>query len=166
MGKPLRAGARGRLGTSGVARRPGKNDACAKVEPHSENRPGGRLHYCGKHFEKPRIPLGEAAILEDPRRAGLWRLHLPRNCAQVNSHIMALAIVLGANSDAQPVLTAKGVADYVAKYITKYGAGMSVHAKIASLLDDIIVKRTGDGSTMTVASLLSKAFIATAVPGF
>jgi len=82
----------------------------------------------------------------------------------VNSHIIALAIVLGANSDTQPVLTAKGVADYVAKYITKYGAGMSVHAKIASLLDDIIVKRAGDGSTMTVASLLSKAFIATAVP--
>ena len=127
LGDPLRVGARGRLGTSGVARRPGKNDACAKAEPHSENRAGGRVYYCGKHYEKPRIRQGDAAILEDPRRKGLWRLNLPRNCAQVNNHIVALAIVLGANTDAQPVLTAKGVADYVAKYITKYGAGMSVH---------------------------------------
>ena len=85
------------------------------------------------------------------------------NCAHVNNHITALAIALGANTDAQAVLTAKGVADYVAKYITNYGAGQSVHARIASLLDDII-SRTPDGRTLTVASLLSKAFIATAVP--
>ena len=49
------------------------------------------------------------------------------------------------------------------KYITKYGAGMSVTARIASLLDDI-VSRVPDGKTMTVSSLISKAFIATAVP--
>ena len=52
---------------------------------------------------------------------------------------------------------------HVAKYITKYGAGQSVHARIASLLDDIICRQPDD-RTMTVASLLSKAFIATAVP--
>ena len=71
--------------------------------------------------------------------------------------------MLGANSDCQPILTAKGVADYVCKYITKYGAGMSVNARVASLLDDII-SRVPEGRTMTVAPLLAKAFIATAVP--
>ena len=71
--------------------------------------------------------------------------------------------MLGANSDCQPILTAKGVADYVCKYIMKYGAGMSVNARVASLLDDII-SRVPEGRTMTVAPLLAKAFIATAVP--
>ena len=80
----------------------------------------------------------------------------------MNSHLVAFAIALGANTDCQPVLTAKGVADYVAKYITKYGAGMSVTNRIASLLDDIIARTTAE--TTTVASVLSKAFIATAVP--
>ena len=47
--------------------------------------------------------------------------------------------------------------------ITKYGAGMSVNARVASLLDDII-SRVPEGRTMTVAPLLAKAFIATAVP--
>ena len=132
LGPPLRAGARGRVRGSGVARRPTKHESCARVEPHSETKAGGPQYYCAKHYEKPRIPTGEAAILEDPRRPGLWSLHLPRNCAQVNNHLAALAICLGANTDAQAVLTAKGVADYVAKYITKYGAGQSVHSRIAS----------------------------------
>ena len=137
LGEPLRAGARPRVGGTGVARRPAKGEACAKVEPHTEKNADGPTYYCGKHHEKPRIHTGDAAILEDPRRKGLWRLHLPRNCAYVNSHLVAAAIVLCANSDCQPILTAKGVADYVCKYITKYGAGMSVAARVASLLDDI-----------------------------
>ena len=121
MGEPLRAGARPRVGGTGVARRPAKTESCAKVEPHTEKNEGGPTYYCGKHHEKPRIRTGDAAILEDPRRKGLWRLSLPRNCAYVNSHLAAMAIVLCANSDCQPILTAKGVADYVCKYITKYG---------------------------------------------
>ena len=163
VGQPLRAGVRARVGTRGIARRPARCEACAKIEPHTEHNEGGPSYYCGKHFEKARIRTGDAAILEDERRKGLWRLHLPRNCAHVNSHIVALAIALGANTDGQAILTAKGVADYVCKYITKYGAGMSVSARIASLLDDIVT-RVPEGKTMTVASLLAKAFIATAVP--
>ena len=100
-------------------------------------------YYCGKHFEKP-------------RRKGLWRLHLPRNCAHVNSHLVALAIVLGANTDCQPILTAKGVADYMCKSITKYGAGQSVTSRIAFLLDDI-VSHVPESSMMTIASLLATA---------
>ena len=145
-----------------MARRPTKTEACAKVEPHTERREGGPLYYCGKHFEKPRVRVGDAAILEDERRPGLWRLHLPRNCAHVNGRLVALAMALGANTDCQPVLTAKGVADYVSKYITKYGAGMSVTSRISSLLDDIVSRCNTE--TLTIASLLSKAFIATAVP--
>ena len=113
-------------------------------------------YYCGKHFEKPRIRTGGAAILEDQCRKGLWRLHLPRNCAHVNSHLVALAIVLGANTDCQPILTAKGVADYMCKYITKYGAGQSVTSRIAFLLDDI-VSHVPESSMMTIASLLTTA---------
>ena len=55
----------------------------------------------------------------------------------MNSHLAAMAIVLCANSDCKAILTAKGVADYVCKYITKYGAGMSVTSRVTSLLDDI-----------------------------
>ena len=120
VGEPLRVGARPKVGARGVARRPTKHEACAKVEPHTEKNEGGPTYYCGKHHEKPRIRTGDAAILEDPRRKGLWRLYLPRNCAHVNGHLVAEAIVLGANKDAQPVTTAKGVADYACKYITKY----------------------------------------------
>ena len=142
LGEPPRAGARARVGDKGVCRRPAKTESCAKVEPHTEKNAGGPTYYCGKHHEKPRVHAGDAAIVEDPHRKGLWRLSLPRNCAYVNSHLVACAIVLGANSDCQPILTAKGVADYVCKYITKYGAGMSVTSRIASLLDDIIGRVT------------------------
>ena len=74
-----------------------------------------------------------------------------------------LMIVLGANMDAQVVTTAKGAADYVAKYISKYGAGQSVTSRIGSLLDDII-GRLPEDKTCTVAKVMSKAFVATAVP--
>jgi hypothetical protein len=77
---------------------------------------------------------------------------------------MALVILfLCANMDAQVVATAKGAADYVAKYISKYGAGQSVNARIASLIDDIIT-RLPEEKKSTIASVMSKAFIATAVP--
>ena len=131
-----------------MARRPAKHESCAKMEPGTEKNPDGPVYYCGKHFEKPRIPVGEAAILEDPRRKGLWRLSMARNCAHINSHLVGAAIALGANTDAQPVLTAAGVADYVTKYITKYGTGQSVMARVSSLLDDVIGKLSeGKGTT-------------------
>ena len=65
--------------------------------------------------------------------------------------------------DAQVVATLKGAADYVATYISKYGAGQSVNARIGSLLDDIITRLPEDKKS-TVASVMAKAFIATAVP--
>ena len=68
-----------------------------------------------------------------------------------------------ANTDAQAVVTTKGAADYVAKYISKYGAGQSVNARIGSLLDDIITKLP-EGKKTTVSSILAKAFVATSVP--
>ena len=160
---PLRVGARAKVGETGVARRPAKHESCAKMEPGTEKNPDGPVYYCGKHFEKPRIPVGEAAILEDPRRKGLWRLHMPRNCAHINSHLVAVAIALGANTDAQPILTAGGVADYVTKYMTKYGTGQSVMARVSSLLDDVISKLP-EGKGATVAHVMAKAFIATAAP--
>ena len=76
----------------------------------------------------------------------------------MNGFIVLLAFYLGANTDGQVVTTAKGAADYVAKYISKYGAGQSVAARIGSLLDDII-GRIEENKTSTVASLLSKAFV-------
>ena len=79
------------------------------------------LCYCGKHVEKLRVRKHCEAVGEDPRRPGLFRLHLARNCAVVNSMHVMLAISLGANCDGQAVLITKGAADYVAKYISKYG---------------------------------------------
>ena len=70
---------------------------------------------------------------------------------------------LCANVDAQVVTTAKGASDYVCKYITKYGAGLSVNARVASLLDDIIT-RIPEDKKYTVAGVMAKAFIAAAVP--
>ena len=61
------------------------------------------------------------------------------------------------------MLTATGAADYVAKYISKYGSGSTVASHVAHLIDDIICKQD-PGHKMTIASLLSKAFVATAVP--
>ena len=146
-----------------VCRRPTRCQACAKVEPSTAHDAGGPLYYCGKCFEKPRIPPDEAALVEDERRRNLWRLCMSRNSKYINGHIPVVAIFLGANMDAQAVVTTKGAADYVAKYISKYGSGQSVNARIGSLLDDIITKLP-EGKKTTVASILAKAFVATSVP--
>ena len=159
----MRRGLRGRVGDKGVARRPTKFAACAKVEPSTAHDAGGPSYYCGKCFEKPRIPAGDAALIEDDRRRDLWRLCLPRNSAYINGYIALLALTLCANMDAQVVATMKGAADYVTKSISMYGAGQSVNARIGSLLDDIITKMPEDKKA-TVASVMAKAFIATAVP--
>ena len=153
---PLRRGQRN-------CRRPTACQACAKVEPSTAHDSGGPTYYCGKGFEKPRIPPGEAALVEDERRRNLWRLCCQRNTPYMNGHIPLLANYLMANMDAQAVVTTKGAADYVAKYISKYGAGQSVNARIGSLLDDIITKLP-EGKKTTVSSILAKAFVATSVP--
>ena len=123
LAKQLRAGVRPRLGCKGVARRPKGHEHCAKMEPNTAHDPGGPKHFCGKGFEKPRVPVGDAALVEDDRRKDLWRLHLPRNGPHLNGYIPTIMVALGANMDAQTVTTAKGAADYVAKYISKYGPG-------------------------------------------
>ena len=110
------------------------------MEPSTAHDPGGPTYYCAKGFEKPRVPVGEAALLEDERRKGLWRLHMPRNGPHLNGYIPLLMLALCANMDAQTVMTAKGAADNVAKYISKYGASQSVAARIGSILDDIVSK--------------------------
>jgi hypothetical protein len=133
------------------------------MEPSTAHDACGPKYYCGKGFEKPRIPPGEAAIIEDERRKDLWRLFLPRNSPYLNGYMALVILYLCANMDAQVVVTAKGAADYVAKYISKYGAGQSVNARIASLIDDIIT-RLPEEKKSTIASVMSKAFIATAVP--
>ena len=74
-----------------------------------------------------------------------------------------MLLFLCANVDAQVVTTAKGASDYVCKYITKYGTGQSVNARVANLIDDIITKIPEDKKS-TVASVMAKAFVATAVP--
>ena len=157
------AGARARVGHRGVGRRPTKHDACAKVEQSTVHDPQGPKYYCGKNFKKPRISAGDAALLEDERRKDLWRLFLSRNSPYINGIILSMLFFLCANVDAQVVTTLKGASDYVCKYITKYGAGQSVNARVASLIDDIITKLPED-KKYTVAGVMAKAFIATAVP--
>ena len=163
LARPLRRGARGRTVGGGVARRPTAHDSCAKMEPSTAHDAAGPKYYCGKAFEKPRIPHGEAAIIEDDRRRDLWRLYLPRNSPHINGYMPLVTLFLCANMDAHVVTTAKGAVEYVAKYISKYGAGQSVNARIASIIDDIIT-RLPEEKKSTIASVMSKAFIATAVP--
>ena len=70
---------------------------------------------------------------------------------------------LVANVDDQVVLTVQAAVNYLTKYMGKIGGGHSAQSRISGLIDDIVC-RMGDRETMTVASLLSKLFIHSAVP--
>lgn len=65
--------------------------------------------------------------------------------------------------DDQVVLTVQAAVNYLTKYLGKIGGGHSAHSRISGLIDDIVCCM-GDRETMTVASLLSKLFIHSAVP--
>ena len=146
--------ARPGLGTK-VARRPAESETCAHKKQS--------LPFCNKDFEKARMAPGCAAILEDPRRKGLYRLHTRRNCHHLNAHDPLKAIALVANVDDQVVLTIQAAINYLTKYMGKLGTGHTATSRIGGLLDDILC-RMQDHETMTVTSLLSKLFIHTAVP--
>ena len=146
--------ARPGLGTK-VARRPKESESCAHKTQS--------LPFCSKDYEKARMAPGRAAILEDPRRKGLYRLYPRRNCHHVNTHDPLKAIGLVANVDDQVVLTIQAAINYLTKYMGKLGTGHTATSRIGGLLDDILC-RMQDHETMTVTSLLSKLFIHTAVP--
>ena len=146
--------ARPGLGTK-VARRPGEGESCAHKTQS--------LPFCNKDYEKARMAPGRAAILEDSRRKGLYRLYPRRNCHHVNTHDPLKAIGLVANVDDQVVLTIQAAINYLTKYMGKLGTGHTATSRIGGLLDDILC-RMQDHETMTVTSLLSKLFIHTAVP--
>ena len=142
------------LGTK-VARRPKEGESCAHKTQS--------LPFCSKDYEKARMAPGRAAILEDSRRKGLYRLYPRRNCHHVNTHDPLKAIGLVANVDDQVVLTIQAAINYLTKYMGKLGTGHTATSRIGGLLDDILC-RMQDHETMTVTSLLSKLFIHTAVP--
>ena len=146
--------ARPGLGTK-VARRPAEGDSCAHKTQS--------LPFCNKDYEKARMGPGRAAILEDSRRKGLYRLYPRRNCHHVNTHDPLKAIGLVANVDDQVVLTIQAAINCLTKYMGKLGTGHTATSRIGGLLDDILC-RMQDHETMTVTSLLSKLFIHTAVP--
>ena len=106
---------------------------------------------------------GMGAILEDSRRKSLFRLYTRRNCHHLNTHDPLKAMGLVANVDDRVVLTVQAAVNYLTKYLGKIGGGHSAQSRISGLIDDIVC-RMGDRETMTVASLLSKLFIHSAVP--
>ena len=138
-----------------IARRPLERESCAQRQ-HAQS-------FCGKDYEKPRMLPGMGAILEDSRRKSLFRLYTRRNCHHLNTHDPLKAMGLVANVDDQVVLTVQAAVNYLTKYLGKIGGGHSAHSRISGLIDDIVC-RMGDRETMTVASLLSKLFIHSAVP--
>ena len=140
---------------SKIARKPGERESCAQKQ-HGHT-------YCGKDYEKPRLLPGMGSILEDPRRKALFRLYTRRNCHHVNTHDPLKAMGLVANVDDQVVLTVQAAVNYLTKYMGKLDGGHSAQSRISGLIDDIVC-RMGDRDTMTVASLLSKLFIHSAVP--
>ena len=140
---------------SKIARKPGEKESCAQKQ-HGHT-------YCGKDYEKPRLLPGMGSILEDPRRKALFRLYTRRNCHHLNTHDPLKAMGLVANVDDQVVLTVQAAVNYLTKYVGKLGGGHSAQSRISGLIDDIVC-RMADRDTMTVASLLSKLFIHSAVP--
>ena len=140
---------------SKIARKPGEKESCAQKQ-HGHT-------YCGKDYEKPRLLPGMGSILEDPRRKALFRLYTRRNCHHLNTHDPLKAMGLVANVDDQVVLTVQAAVNYLTKYMGKLGGGHSAQSRVSGLIDDIVC-RMGDRDTMTVASLLSKLFIHSAVP--
>eukprot|EP00435_Cladocopium_sp_Y103_P007326 s4938_g2.t1 len=109
------------------------------------------------------MPPGRGAIVEDPRRKGVYRLYTRRNCHHVNTHDPLKAMGLVANGDDQVVLTVQASVNYLTKYMGKLGGGHTATGRIGSLIDSMICKMR-DTETMTVAALLSKLFIHAAVP--
>ena len=140
---------------SKVARRPNERESCSQKQ-HSHV-------YCGKDYEKPRLLPGMGSILEDSRRKSLFRLYTRRNCHHLNTHDPLKAMGLVANVDDQVVLTVQAAVNYLTKYLGKLGGGHSAQSRISALIDDIVC-RMSDRESMTVASLLSKLFIHSAVP--
>ena len=140
---------------SKIARRPLERESCVQKQ-HCKS-------FCGKDYEKPRMLPGMGAILEDSRRKSLFRLYTRRNCHHLNTHDPLKAMGLVANVDDQVVLTVQAAVNYLTKYLGKIGGGHSAQSRISGLIDDIVC-RMGDRETMTVASLLSKLFIHSAVP--
>ena len=72
--------------------------------------------YCGKIFPRLEIPLGDSMVQEDPRRAGLFRLFLSRNCNFINNYLPSTIVVQLCNMDIQAVLTLCGALEYMTKY--------------------------------------------------
>ena len=140
---------------SKVARRPNERESCSQKQ-HSHV-------YCGKDYEKPRLLPGMGSILEDSRRKSLFRLYTRRNCHHLNTHDPLKAMGLVANVDDQVVLTVQAAVNYLTKYLGKLGGGHSAQSRISALIDDIVC-RMSDRESMTVASLLAKLFIHSAVP--
>ena len=103
------------------------------------------------------------SILEDSRRKSLFRLYTRRNCHHLNTHDPLKAMGLVANVDDQVVLTVQAAVNYLTKYLGKLGGGHSAQSRISALIDDIVC-RMSDRESMTVASLLAKLFIHSAVP--
>ena len=112
--------------------------------------------YCGKDYEKARIQPGFAAILEDGRRKGLFRLCGWRNCHHLSTHNPLKATGVVANVDDQVVLTHQAAVNYMTKYLGKLGGG-SASGRIGAVIDDIICRTRGT-EKMSVAALLSKLF--------
>ena len=99
---------------------PSRDQPCAKVD-----HPFSCMEevYCGKIFPRVAIEPGQCVIQEDPRRAGLFRLFLSRNCGFINNFLPATKLFQLCNMDIQAVLTLCGALEYMTKYMTKTSGG-------------------------------------------
>ena len=79
--------------------------------------------YCGKIFPRVAIAPGHCQLQEDPRRAGLFRLFLERNCNFINNFLPVTMVMELCNMDIQGVLTLCGALEYMTKYMTKTSGG-------------------------------------------
>ena len=102
---------------------PSKDQPCAAIEHEHSSR---EKVSCNKLFPRKRIEPGSEEIAEDPRRRGLFRLWLTRNCHFLNNFVPIVSLMMHSNMDFQATLTIDAVIEYMTKYMTKAGQGSLV----------------------------------------
>ena len=99
---------------------PARTQACCSID--NEHSHQERLS-CNKLFPRKIIQVGQDEISEDPRRRGLYRLWMARNCHFLNNYVPIILLAMLSNMDFQATLTLEGVIEYMTKYMTKSGQG-------------------------------------------
>ena len=127
---------------------PAKGQPCCAVD--HEHSTMEKLS-CNKLFPRKCIRPGQEEIIEDPRRRGLFRLWLARNCNFINNYVPIVALGMLSNMDFQATLTKDAVIEYMTKYMTKAGQGSLVQVmehSFATCIEKARDQQQGSGAAI------------------